>query len=94
MDWLASRLDDLAAELRATEELPTERSAARWIGEAEAVAVDLAQGDPDADTVARRVGHVAELLENVDGTGHPDADEHVTAAKATAADVLARCREY
>lgn len=93
MDRPEPRLEDLAAELRATEELPVERSAARWIGEAEAVAVDIAQGDPDADTIARRVGHVAELLENVDGTGHPDADERVAAARATAADILDQCCE-
>ncbi len=88
MDRLASRLDDLAGELQATEELPIDRTAARWIGEAQAVATDLSEGDPDADTVARRVGHVAELLENVDGTDHPEADDHVTAAKSIADGVL------
>lgn len=88
MDRLASRLDDLARELRATEELPVERTAARWIGEAQAVATDLADGDPDADTVVRRVGHVVELLEHVDGTGHPGADERVAAARSVAEDLL------
>jgi len=83
-----TRLDNLAAELQATEELPVERSAARWIGEAEAVATDLTRGDPDPETVARRVGHVLELLENVDDTGHPAADDHVTAAKSIATELL------
>jgi len=83
-----TRLDDLAAELQATEELPVERSAARWIGEAEAVATDLTRGDPDPETVARRVGHVLELLENVDDTGHPAADDHVAAAKSIATELL------
>ena len=83
-----THLDDLAAELQATAELPVERSAARWIGEAEAVATDLTQGDPDPETVARRVGHVLELLGNVDDTGHPDADGHVAAARSLAANLL------
>ena len=64
MDQLASRLDDLAAELRATEELPVERSAARWIGEAEVVAVDLTRSDPDADErVAAAKATAADILD-------------------------------
>jgi len=83
-----TRLDDIAAELQATQELPVERTAARWIGEAEAVATDLTRGDPDPETVARRVGHVLELLDNVEDTGHPAADDHVATAESLAADVL------
>jgi len=83
-----TRLDNLATELEATQELPVERTAARWIGEAEAVATDLTRGDPDPETVSRRVGHVLELLENVDDTGHPAADDHVAAARSLAAEVL------
>jgi uncharacterized membrane protein YccC len=81
-------LADLAAKLEATAQLPVERTAARWLGEAQAVATDLTRGDPDAETVARRVGHVVDLLDNVEDTGHPEADDHVAAAKRLAADLL------
>jgi len=81
-------LADLVAELEATAELPVERSAARWIGEAEAVAADIARGDPDTETVERRVGHVRELLGHVETSGHPEADEHVETADAIAGELL------
>jgi hypothetical protein len=78
------RLADLHDHLAATAELPLDREATRWIAEAEAVAGDcLDIADPEVRR--RRVGHVADLLSNVDGTGHPDGDVHVEAARALAA---------
>lgn len=66
--------------LEATEQLPIERTANRWIGEAQAVAGDVASGDVTADVLRDRAGHVVHLLENVEDTGHSEADEHVRAA--------------
>jgi hypothetical protein len=81
------RVRRLHDHLAATAELPLDRTATRWVAEAEAVAEDcLAIDDP---TVAReRVGHVRSLLANVESTGHPTADEHVEAARALAADIV------
>jgi hypothetical protein len=89
-DRTREALAELAGELAATEELPVERSAGRWIGEAQAVATDLAADPPDRDTVVRRLGHVLELLDNVDTTGHPAADEHVQTATSRASALLDR----
>jgi hypothetical protein len=79
------RVDELHDHLEATAERPVERSAGRWLGEAEAVAADAARGDPPEAVVAERIEQVEELLANVDGTGDPVADEHVAAARELAA---------
>jgi len=95
-DSLAERVERLHAELEATEERPVDRTASRWIGEAQAIAGDAADlasegGDEGGEaTVRERVGHVADLLGNVDGTGDEAADERVTAARALAEDIAAR----
>jgi len=74
-------VEELARELEATAERPVEREASRWIGEAEAVAGDIAGTDVPLDVLEERVGHVDRLLSEVDGTGDPAADEHVDEAK-------------
>jgi hypothetical protein len=84
---LSARVRRLHEHLRATAELPVESAANRWIGEAEAVAGDLVGEDVDPDVVKRRVGHVADLLANVDGTGDPEANDHVVAAREIAAEL-------
>lgn len=71
---------DVHEHLAATAERPVERTASRWLGEAEAVAADARAIDDDA--VARdRLAEVAGLLANVEGTGDEAADEHVQAAR-------------
>jgi hypothetical protein len=87
---VGERVATLHDHLVATRELPVERDAARWIGEAEAVAGDLAGEDVPAAVLAERVGHVRRLLGEVEDTGHPDADEHVAEARRLADEVLAR----
>jgi hypothetical protein len=87
---LHERVERLHAELEATEERPVDRTASRWIGEAQAVAGDAAGLASDADdpgveaTVRERVGHVADLLSNVDGTGDAGANERVATARSLA----------
>ncbi|PSP85107.1 hypothetical protein BRC83_04040 [Halobacteriales archaeon QS_1_68_17] len=73
---------DLHARLERTAELPVDRDASRWLGEAEAVAADVAAGDAPPAAVEKRVGQVRHLLANVDGTGSDEADAHVDAAVA------------
>lgn len=74
-------VDALHDALAATQQLPVERSAARWIGEAEAVARDLAEADLDESVVSERLVHVESLLSEVETTGHDEADEHLDDAK-------------
>ena len=80
-----ARLRELHDHLAATAELPVETGAGRWLGEAEAVAADVAEGDAPPAAIATRIGQVRELLSHVDGTGHEEADEHVRAARELAA---------
>jgi len=71
------RLGDLHERLAATAERPVERTASRWLGEAEAIAGDVAHGRMDAETRRERLEEVENLLSHVDGT-----DEHVAQARA------------
>jgi hypothetical protein len=87
-----SDLDELLASLHdhlaATEELPLEESANRLLGEAEAIAGDTAQGTLTEDVARERVENVAELLAEIDGTGHEEGDQHVAAARRAADRIL------
>jgi len=75
------RLETLAAHLAATAERPVERTASRWLGEAEAVATDIAESDLDPEIRRERLEKIEHLLSNVEGTGDETADEHVEAAR-------------
>lgn len=77
---LDALLEELHAQLRATEELPIRPDANRWLGEAQAVAADVARGDPSTAVIEERVGQIGHLLERADETGSPEADERVAAA--------------
>ncbi|GAA0669706.1 hypothetical protein ACFQDG_19140 [Natronoarchaeum mannanilyticum] len=81
---------ELHDELRATEELPVDRTAGRWIGEAQAVAADVAEGDPPESVVRERVGHVRRLLSEVDDAGDEEATERVERARDLAEQILDR----
>ena len=85
---LERRLARLSYHLEATAELPVDRQASRWLGEAEAVARDVARSDLDRSVVAERVATVQELLDEVDETGHADADEHLETARRECVDLL------
>jgi hypothetical protein len=82
---LDERLAELAEQLTATAERPVETTASRWLGEAEAVAADLADGAVDREVVAERIGHVRRLLSEVETTGDETADDHVETARDIAA---------
>lgn len=81
-------VSELHAHLAATGELPIDREANRWLGEAEAVAADLVGADVPRTVVESRVGDVRELLSHVSETGQPDADDHVAAAIRVADAIL------
>jgi hypothetical protein len=86
---LPELLDALASTLRATEELPVSPAASIWLGEAHAVAADLATGDADPSTVHERVGHVRRLLRDAGDVDNDAAAEHVAEALALAETILA-----
>lgn len=89
-DDVAELLASLSNHLAATAELPLEEEANRWLGEAQAVASDVDEADVDEETVRDRVETILELLSEVDGTGHDEADEHVAAARRAAERILDR----
>lgn len=72
----------LYRELEATEELPIDHRANRWLGEAQAVAREIR----DASGEVRREGatQVVGLLESVEDTGSEEADERVERALSLA----------
>lgn len=73
-------VEELYAHLEATEELSIRREASRWLGEAQAIARDLVEHDLSEDVIEKRVAQVEDLLDHVEETENPTADEHVTAA--------------
>ncbi|WP_276270819.1 hypothetical protein [Haloarcula litorea] len=79
----------LRDHLAATGERPVERTASRWLGEAEAVARDAAAAGVAPEVRRERVEQVRELLDEVGETGDEVADEHVAAAEALVGDLLA-----
>lgn len=87
LDRLVTTLHD---RLAATATRPLREDASRWLGEAEAVAGDLAVGPlPDDEVVRARLGHVERLLSSVGETEDEAADEHVASARAALTDALA-----
>lgn len=89
---LEPTLRQLHDHLAATREQPIEREASRWIGEADAIAEDLAAADLEAlerAVIWKRVGHIADLLSNVEETGDETADDHVASARELAETILA-----
>jgi len=87
LDRLVTTLHD---RLAATATRPVREDASRWLGEAEAVAGDLAVGPlPDDEVVRARLGHVERLLSSVGETEDEAADEHVASARAALTDALA-----
>ncbi|QKY15901.1 hypothetical protein [Halorubrum sp. CBA1229] len=83
---MTDEFDPVAAlheHLAATEERPVEREAGWRIGEAQALAAEIAAG-ADEETVVRRAGEIRTLLAEVDGTDDAEADDHVAAARELA----------
>jgi hypothetical protein len=83
------RVEAIHDHLAATAERPVERAASAHLGEAEAVAADVAL-DPDAspEVIRLRLEQVRDLLAEVEGTGDEAADEHVDAARSLTESVL------
>lgn len=83
--------DDLRAlrdHLEATGELPVERTASHYLGEAEAVVADALAPTASEDVVRRRVAQARELLGEFEATGDQRADDHVDAARELCGSIL------
>ncbi|QFU84202.1 hypothetical protein GCU68_14470 [Natronorubrum aibiense] len=78
---MAEQVRHLSNQLEATADGPVDRTASRWLGEAEAIAADAATSDLEDATARERVATVRELLSEIDDTGHEDADAHLESAK-------------
>ena len=92
-DDVHDRAATVRDHLEATETLPLDPDANRWIGEAHAVAADAADPDASVAVVRRRMGEVVSLLGEVEGAGHPDADDRVAAARRLARELAADAEE-
>ncbi|WP_440771210.1 hypothetical protein [Natronorubrum sp. DTA28] len=79
-DSLEDHTQQLHRHLEATAELPIDRLANRWLGEAEAISRDVATSDLEDDVVVERVEKIQHLLSEVDETGHEEGDDHLEAA--------------
>ena len=86
----AALVDTLHAHLEATAGLPIDPAANRWLGEAEAVVADIAEGDPAPAVVTDRAGTVVRLLESAGDTDNDEAAACVDAALAVARELVAR----
>ena len=75
------RLQALHRHLAETGERPVKRTASRWLGEAEAVAADIAEGELSEDALTERLATVDHILSHVDSTDDAAADDHVEAAR-------------
>jgi hypothetical protein len=78
----------LSDRLDATAELPVRPAASTRLGEAAAIAADVADADLPESVVVERVDHVRRLLEAVESTGSAAADEHVRAATRLARQIV------
>ena len=83
-------VESLHDHLVATEERPVEREAGWRLGEAQALAGQIAAGPVDDDVIRERAGEIVELLSGIDGTGDREADDHVAAARELASRIANR----
>jgi hypothetical protein len=87
VDALVSALE---ATLRETEELPVAPASSVWLGEAHAVAADLAREPVDEEVLRERVGHVHRLLSSAGDVDNDAAASSVADAVEIAATILDR----
>ncbi|WP_114577311.1 hypothetical protein [Saliphagus sp. LR7] len=87
-DPIELRLNELYAALEATSELPIDREANRWLGEAEAVARDAAMNELETTVARERVGEVDRLLSEVGEVDSERARERVAEAKRLCGEIL------
>lgn len=86
---LESRLRELHRHLAATAEVPIDRKTNRWLGEADAVARDVATSDLEHEIVRERIENVRNLLAAAGEPDHGEAREHLEAARRLCDEILA-----
>ncbi|MFD1587846.1 hypothetical protein ACFR9U_12715 [Halorientalis brevis] len=80
----------LYRHLAATEQLPLDPVANRWLGEAQAVAADIATSDVTPAVAIDRAATVVQLLESTGDIDNPEASEHVATSLTLARELAAR----
>jgi hypothetical protein len=80
----------LHGHLAATEELPIDPTANRWLGEAQAAAADVADGTAPDAVVTKRARQVVRLLDSAGALDNADAARHVDTALAVARELVER----
>lgn len=73
----------LYRELAATEDLPIDPTANRWLGEAQAVAQEI-RGEVSSKVRREGAADIVGLLESIEETDNERADEHVERARELA----------
>lgn len=86
----AELVSAIHSHLEATEQLPLDAVTNRWLGEAQAVAADIATGDVSPAVASARAEHVVQLLENAGDIDDPEASEHVAASLSLARELAGR----
>jgi hypothetical protein len=76
--------------LEATEQLPLDAGTNRWLGEAQAVAADIATSDVPATVAIDRAETVVDLLERAGDIDDPVAREHVATSLTLARELVER----
>lgn len=80
----------LFRRLEATEQLPLDPTTNRWLGEAQAVAADIATQDVSEAVAIDRAATVVELLESVGDVEDSEASDHVAASLGLARELADR----
>lgn len=76
--------------LEATEQMPLDTATNRWLGEAEAVAADIAIGDVSEAVASNRAETIVELLESAGSIENESASEHVITSLTLARELSTR----
>ena len=87
------RLRRLHRTIEATASYPLDRETNRWLGEAEAVAEDVATSDLDAATVVKRLRQVRHLLTEAGSPDHGAAADRLGEATELCEELLEEVSE-
>ncbi|MFB6178411.1 MAG: hypothetical protein ABEI77_01650 [Halorientalis sp.] len=80
----------LYRHLKATEQRPLDTRTNRWLGEAQAVAADIATSDVSPAVASDRAAIIVDLLDRAGTVDDSDASRHVATSRALAVELRDR----